>query len=65
MQTETVRSEAMQLLNKLPPLKLNEALNYLKLLHQVPEEKLDATQEYLETLGWMLLALEAAEQDWE
>jgi len=65
MQTETVRSEAFQLLHNLPPIKLNEALNYLKLLHQLPEEKLGATHEYLENLGWTMLALEAAEQDWE
>jgi len=65
MQTETIRSEAFQLLNKLPPIKLNEALNYLKLLHQLPEERLDAAQEYLENLGWTMLALEAAEKDWE
>jgi len=63
MQTETVQSEAFQLLNNLAPIKLNEALNYLKLLHQLPEERLDAAQEYLENLGWTMLALEAAERD--
>lgn len=65
MQTEAIRSEAFQLLNNLPPIKLNEALKYLKLLSQIPEEKLDLAQEYLENLGWTKLALEAAEKEWE
>ncbi len=65
MQTEAIRSEAFEILNNLPPIKLNKALNYLKLLSQIPEEKLDLAQEYLENLGWTKLALEVAEKEWE
>jgi len=65
MQVEAIRHEALQILNRLSDVKLTEALNYLKLLSLIPPGKLDATEEYLENLGWTMLALEAAETEWE
>ncbi len=65
MQIETVRNEALQIIHSLPEFKLPEALNYLRLLQQLPEGQIDRFEDYMENLGWTMLASEAAEKDWE
>lgn len=65
MQTEAVREQAHQILDRLPAIKIGEALNYLKFLDDLPDEQLEALEELLESLGWGLLGFEAAEKDWE
>lgn len=63
MQVETVRSEAQNILNSLPEIKLTDALNYLKFLNRLSEEQLDTLEDFMENLGWSLLASEAIEKE--
>lgn len=65
MQVEAARNEALQIIHSLSEFKLSEALNYLKLLQQLPEGQIDKFEDYVENLGWTMLASEAAEKDWE
>ena len=62
MQAEALLNEASQILDRLPELKLVDALNYLHFLNDLPEEQLGVLEDFLESLGWWLLGLEAAQK---
>jgi hypothetical protein len=65
MQQEIIRSQARDILNKLPESRLSSALNYLKILEKIPSNQLDALQDMLENLGWSILASEIIEEEWQ
>ncbi|NUO81412.1 hypothetical protein HUU05_15145 [candidate division KSB1 bacterium] len=65
MQANTVRNEALQIIHGLPEIKLQEAVNYLRFLDRLREDQINYLEEYMENLGWAMLASEAAEKDWE
>ncbi len=65
MQQEIIRSQARDLLDKLPEPRLHSALNYLKLLEKLSSDQLDELEEMLENLGWSILASEVAEEEWQ
>lgn len=65
MQTDTARNEALQIIHNLPEIKLHEAVNYLRFLDRLREDQVNHLEEYMENLGWTILASEAAEKDWE
>lgn len=63
MQSDLIRSEAQNILKSLPAIKLNDALKYLKFLNHLSEEHLDKLEDFIENLGWSLLASEVIENE--
>ncbi len=65
MEIESPRNKAHFILDKLPDTKVTEALSYLEFLENLPEDKIDAIEEWMENLGWAILGSKVAKQDWE
>jgi hypothetical protein len=65
MEVETARNEAHAILDRLPETKVPEAWNYLKVLSRLSEEQIEALEEWMESLGWSILASEVARDEWE
>jgi hypothetical protein len=65
MQAETARNEAHLILDRLPETTVPEARNYLKLLDQLSEDQIEALEEWMESLGWSILASEVTRDEWE